>query len=452
MKLTTLEPIVAALRMEAAQGPDAERLSMAIEGLHYVDVAHALEELSLDEAGVVFDAIPLEVAAYALIELSPEMKADLVRNADRERLAQILDQLPMDDAVELVEDLKPEEIEPILRILPATEAKEVRDLLAYPERSAGRLMTEDFAAIRREMTLRQVLQWLRTVPRKLETVNDLYVLTAEGMLIGICSLRDVVTNDPTKRVGDVMTTDLVTAGPLDKQQEVAKTIQQYDFLAMPVVDTRRRMLGIITVDDVIDVLTEEFTEDIAKFAGTDAEAMDRRSPLQVAKLRFPWLLGTMVIELFAGVVVAIFNNTLKEVILLASFMPVISAISGNVGLQSAAIVVRGLDTGHVAISGLRRAVKKEFLAGLSLAALLGLVLGVVGAIWSHHWPFGVVVGMAMTCSILTAGFMGTVIPILSKKLGFDPAATAGPFETAFQDVVGFAVFLWLATLLLHVLK
>lgn len=452
MKLTTLEPIVANLRLEAAQGPDTARIAQTLEGLHYVDVAHALDALTLDETRRVFDAMPQEVAAYALLEVDPDAKAYLVRHADRERIAQILDELPMDDAVELFEDLKPEEIEPILRTLPATDAAEVRDLLAYPEKSAGRLMTEKFAAVRREMTLRQVLQWLRTVPRELETVNDLYVLTADGILTGVCSLRDIVTNDPAKWVGDVMTTELVSIGPLDHQREVATLIERYDFLAMPVVDGRGRMLGIVTVDDVIDVLTEEFTEDIAKFAGTDAEAMDKRSPLEVAKLRFPWLIGTMVIELMAGGVISIFDDTLKKVILLASFMPVISAISGNVGLQSAAIVVRGLDTGHIAIEGIWKAVRKEFLAGLALAGCLGLVLGIVGAIWSHHWPFGVVVGSAMTCSILTAGFMGTVIPIMSKKLGFDPAATAGPFETAFQDVVGFAVFLWLATLLLQVLK
>src|SRR5262249_29596910 len=165
-----------------------------------------------------------------------------------------------------------------------------------------------------------------------------------------------------------------------------------------------------------------------------------------------WLLGTMAIELCAGVVIARFDDVLKEVILLASFMPVISAVSGNVGLQAAAIVVRGLDTGHVAVERWGRQVAKELSTTFLMAMACGLVLGSVGALWSRHLTFGVVIGGAMTCSMLTAGFMGTVIPMLSKRLGFDPATTAGPFETAFQDVVGFAVFLWLASLLQDYLR
>jgi magnesium transporter len=177
--------------------------------------------------------------------------------------------------------------------------------------------------------------------------------------------------------------------------------------------------------------------------------MERRTPAQIARLRLPWLMGTMAIELGAGLVIARFDRVLTQIILLASFMPVISAISGNVGLQAAAIVVRGLDTGHVSLQRWGQQVGKELQTALLMALTCGLVLGTVGAVWSQRVPFGIVIGVALTCSMLTAGFMGTVIPMLSKRIGFDPATTAGPFETAFQDVVGFAVFLWLASLLLE---
>jgi magnesium transporter len=169
----------------------------------------------------------------------------------------------------------------------------------------------------------------------------------------------------------------------------------------------------------------------------------------VAWLRLPWLMGTMAIELLAGVIIARFNHVLQEVILLASFMPVISAVSGNVGLQAAAIVVRGLDTGHVSLSNWANAVRRELMTALTIAAISGFALAVVAMIWSGHVPFGFVVGASMTCAIITAGLMGTVIPMLSKRAGFDPATTAGPFETAFQDVIGFSVFLWMAQLLVH---
>jgi magnesium transporter len=250
-------------------------------------------------------------------------------------------------------------------------------------------------------------------------------------------------------IATFMTRSPVTVAPETDQEEVARRISLYDLLTIPVVDEPGRLLGIVTVDDVLDVLIEEFTEDFLRMAGTDAEEMDQRTPVQVARLRLPWLLGTMAIELGAGLVIANFDGVLQRVILLASFMPVISAVSGNVGLQAAAIVVRGLDTGHVSLSRWGRQLGKELTTTLLMAAACGVVLGTIGALWSQHPTFGVVIGVAMTCSMLTAGVMGTLIPMFSKRFGFDPATTAGPFETAFQDVIGFAVFLWLASLLEH---
>jgi magnesium transporter len=178
--------------------------------------------------------------------------------------------------------------------------------------------------------------------------------------------------------------------------------------------------------------------------GCDADDMNRRTPEQVARLRLPWLLATMAIELGAGLVIARFDKVLRDVTLLASFMPVISAVSGNVGLQAAAIVVRGLDTGHVSLHGWAEAVRRELATALTIALVAGVTLAAIAAAWSGRVPFGLVVGAAMACAIVTAAVMGAAIPILSKRLGFDPATTAGPFETAFQDVIGFTVFLWLA--------
>jgi magnesium transporter len=236
------------------------------------------------------------------------------------------------------------------------------------------------------------------------------------------------------------------------QETAANLISKYDLAALPVLDRRGYLAGIVTVDDVIDVLVENFNEDYLKLVGSDAEEMERRTPLQVARLRLPWLMGTMAIELIAGIVIERYNHVVVVVPLLTSFMPVISAISGNVGLQAAAIIVRGLDTGHVSLSGVGRAVRKEVLTALIMAVFCGIVLGIIGVVWSRRLTFGLVIGGAMTASMLTASIMGTVIPMLSKRLGFDPATTAGPFETAFQDVIGFGVFLWLASLLLPYLQ
>jgi magnesium transporter len=313
-------------------------------------------------------------------------------------------------------------------------------------------MTDRYAAVTPDATAAEVIAHLRDRAADLETVNTVYVTGPGHRLLGVCSLRQLLLAPADQPVREFMVARPVTVAPETDQEEVARAIARYDLAALPVTDPDGGLLGIVTVDDVIDVLVEEFNEDYLRLAGTDAEEMDRRTPAQVARLRLPWLLGTMAIELLSGLVIARFDDVLREVILLASFMPVISAISGNVGLQAAAIVVRGLDTGHVSMAHWGRQVAKELTTSLFLALACGAILGTVGAVWSGHPPFGAVIGIALTCSMLTAGLMGSVIPMLSKRLGFDPATTAGPFETAFQDVIGFAVFLWLASLLLHWLR
>ncbi len=276
-----------------------------------------------------------------------------------------------------------------------------------------------------------------------------YVVDATEHLLGVLSLHSLVLASSQTPVAALMAPEAVRVRADDSAVDAARLLRDRNLLAVPVVDDEDRLLGIITADDAIDVLEDELGGDMLRMAGTDAEEMDRRSPAQIARLRLPWLVGTMGIELGAGLVISHYDAVLTKVILLASFMPVISAVSGNVGLQAAAIVVRGLDTGHVSIDRWGAQVRKEMETALIMALICGGLLGVVGAIWAGHLPFGLVIGIALTCSMMTAGFMGTVVPMLSKRFGFDPAATAGPFETAFQDVIGFAVFLWLASLLLH---
>jgi magnesium transporter len=446
---TLAERLRAALR-----APGRGALSALLASVHPADLAAALRDLAPPEALAVFTELQPDRAAEALDELDPELTRYLIDHAPPERLADLLDRLPMDDAAEVVAEA-PEARARLLRDLSARaprDAEEVRTLLAYPEGTAGRLMTDQYAAVPPQVTAAQALAYVRANALALETVTVLYVVETQGRLVGVVPLRRLLVAGEWQSVREIMLPDPITVLPQTDQQEVARLVSRYDLAALPVVDGAGRLLGIVTVDDVIDVLVEEFTEDYLRLVGSDAEEMDRRSPAQVAKLRVPWLLGTMGIELCAGLVISHFDAVLQQVILLASFMPVISAVSGNIGLQAAAIVVRGLDTGHVTLKHGWRQIAKELTTALLLAAVCGLVLGAVGAVWSRHLPFGLVIGGAMTCSMLTAAFMGTIIPMLSKRVGFDPATTAGPFETAFQDVIGFAVFLWLASLLLPWLR
>lgn len=446
------DPIIRDLRLALGVGGrplDRQAVCRSLEPLHPSVIAAILDEITLPEAMEVFECLDDRRAAEALHEVSPETSRYLIERSPLARMAALLDLLPVDDAAEVVSEAREEDVEPLLAALPAGGARELRALLAYPGGSAGRLMTSRFAAVGEQTPSSQVLEYLRRGAGELETVNTIYVLDDLRRLTGVCSIREVLVAPPDAPVHSFMNPEPIAVRPEADQQAVSQLIAQYDLPAMPVVDAEGRLLGIVTVDDVIDVLVEEFEEDIARLVGTDAEEMERRSPAQVARLRLPWLLGTMAIELGAGYVIHRYDDVLQQVILLASFMPVISATSGNVGLQAAAIAVRGLDTGHMSASRWASAVRKELTTALLIALVCGTVLGAVGVLWSRHWPFGLVVGAALACAMLTAGLLGTLIPMASKRLGLDPATTAGPFETAFQDLIGFGVFLWLASRLLH---
>jgi magnesium transporter len=219
-------------------------------------------------------------------------------------------------------------------------------------------------------------------------------------------------------------------------------------VSVPVVDADHRLVGTIAVDDVIDIMGEEASEDIFRIAGSDASELERRSPRQMAVLRLPWILATLLIEMGAGLVIHYFDRTLAKVILLASFMPVIQAISGNTGLQSVTMVVRGLATGHVHLDRWWEPLRRQIQTSSIIGAVCGVVVGTIGWLW-HSAAFGLVVAVSMFVSVNLSGAAGTGIPMISKGLGFDPAMTAGPFETALQDVLGVAIFLSLATALLH---
>lgn len=408
--------------------------------------------LSPPEVSALIQWLPDAQIPQLLAELEPREAASILRALTYPQAADFLEAMNPDDATDVIDVLPDSVAEAMLVHMEPGGAADIRELLTFDEASAGGIMTPAFVAISPELRADQAITAIRAVAEEAETLSYIYVLDPDEHLIGVLPLHQLVLSRSDRRVRDLMITDPIRVRSDASAETAARLLRDRNLLAVPVVDNDDRLLGIVTVDDATDVLEAALAGDFMQMAGTDAEAMEHRSPVQVARLRLPWLLGTMVIELGAGLVISRFDEVLTEVILLASFMPVISAVSGNVGLQAAAIVVRGLDTGHVQTSHWGRQVRKELATSLLMAIACGLVLGTVGAVWSSHLPFGLVIGVAMTCSMLTAGGMGSVIPMLSKRLGFDPAATAGPFETAFQDVVGFAVFLWLASLLVDYLK
>ena len=280
-------------------------------------------------------------------------------------------------------------------------------------------------------------------------IYNVYVVDEAGLLVGVVPLQSLVLHSPNRRVYKIMEADAKSISTDVDQEEVAAMFKKYDLVSLPVVDKMGKLVGRITIDDVVDVIEEEHSEDVARLVGSDAEELERRSPYEIAMLRLPWVLTTLAIEFGAGIVIHYFDATLSKVILLASFMPIISAISGNTGLQSAAIIVRAMATGHVSLERWWAPVWRQVQTTLIIGGACGVALGMVGGFWQGKWEFGLVVGVAMFVSVNISGVVGTTVPMISKHLGFDPALTAGPFETAFQDVVGISIFLSLATAMLQ---
>ncbi|HLV97669.1 MAG TPA: magnesium transporter [Ktedonobacterales bacterium] len=415
------------------------------------DLADAMFFLNDPQDQAVFELLDAPEAAEVLDELDAQTTARLVAGASPERLVSILCELMPDEATDIMGASSDALRERVLALLPADHAQAIRTLLAYPRESAGGIMTSGFVAVPETATQ------VETIRAFVNTGNAehqfyIYTLDEQGALSGVLDLRQLLGATPTTLVRDLTIPPVLSVPPDMDQEQVAHLFARYDLLALPVVEPgTNKLLGVITADDVIDVIEQEATEDVLRTAGSDAQELERRSPTRIALLRLPWIMATMFIELFAGVVIHIFDSTLTQVILLASFMPIISAISGNTGLQSATIIVRGLSTGQVHLARWQHAVIRQMKTTLILGAAAGFVLGAIGAVWDGKLAFGLIIFVGMFMAVNIAGVVGTVVPLISKSLGFDPALTSGPFETAFQDVVGISIFLSFATLLIKFL-
>jgi magnesium transporter len=430
-----------------AEGTAEPRDRALLDEAHPADLAAILRQLPIAEQVAIFRTLSQERAGEILPELDDHALLELVRALEDVEVSRILDEMPTEHAADVVEELPTEHAEKILDLMQEDKSEDIQEILEYPEHSAGRLMSPDFVAVNERATVGQAIEHVRKQVSE-ERAFEVYVVDDHGHLVGVLPLRRLLTASPASPVFSARDEDVVSVTPEMDQEDVARLVAKYDLVAVPVVDQRNRLVGTITVDDVIDIVGEEASEDIFRMAGSDAAELERRSPRQIALMRLPWVLATLMIELCAGVVIHYFDQTLSRVILLASFMPVIQAISGNTGLQSVTMVVRGLATGQVQLSRWWEPLRRQIQTSSILGGICGGVVGIIGFLW-HSPAFGLVVAVSMFISVNLSGVAGTGIPMLSKRLGFDPALTAGPFETAFQDVLGITIFLSLATALLH---
>jgi len=413
------------------------------------DVAPLLADLTKDEVRTVIELLfRRRRAARVLRELPHEMLPQIFEAITDQRLAEVIARLEIDDLLELVEFIPEERRDEVLNRLPAHRRDELKKAELYPEASAGRVMTTSFVGLDEKMTAQEAIDSIRSIGEDNESILYLYVVDDQRCLRGVVPIRRLVAAPPSRPVGELMIREPVSVRAESDQEEVAAVVRRYDLLAIPVVDVDNRMLGVITVDDVIDVITEEATEDMYHLAGLSEE--DRVfSPAHTSiRKRLPWMLLNLATCFLAAWVVGLFERTLEQVVALAIFMPVVAGMAGNGGTQSLTVITRGIALGELEFSSGLRAALKELAVGLAIGAMTGLASAAIAYYWHGSPVIGLALFLAMVVSMAVSGLMGAAVPLGLKALRQDPALGSGVIVTTFTDVFAFFAFLGIATLLL----
>jgi magnesium transporter len=416
---------------------------MMLAGLHPADQADVVIELNEDDQRRLVEALTPSQLAAVLEYLESENRSELVEDLSPGQLAPALDLMEDDDAADLLQDMEPAQARAVLARM--ADADDIAPLLDHEEDSAGGLMTRGFVSLREGMTAQQAIGELRRLKPDADTSYYLYVTDTQGRLRGVLGIRDLIVADPLTRVATIMRTDVHRVREDTDQEECARLISHYDLLALPVVDDEGRLIGVLTVDDVIDVVEEEATEDMYRLAGIQGEESIFSSVPSSVRRRLPWLYINMGTAFVAATTVAMFEGTIAEHAILAALMPIVAGIGGNAGTQTLTILVRGMALGDIVPRDIFVAWRKEVLVGLTMGLAIGVVLTLIVSLVTGNSTLGLVVGSALLLNLLAATTAGVCVPLTLRFLRFDPALASSVFTTMVTDVFGFFIFLSLAT-------
>lgn len=442
----TLEQVRAALE----SGKILEAIAALIQ-LHPADRADAFSDLDDEDQAALLPRLDIPTMADLLEELEDDEAADVAEDLPTERLADILDEMEPDEAADVLGDLPPDRVAEALAEM--EDAEEVIPLLGYPDETAGGLMTTSFIALRPQTTAAQGIEFLRQISPDEESPYYLNVIDKTRRLVGIVGLRDLVIAEPLARVETFMNPDVISVVAGTDQEEVARLMIRYDLAAMPVIDDLGVLLGVITFDDLMDVIEDEATEDIYRLANVADPDLSIDSPISLSiRRRLPWLFLNALTAFFASWVISQFESTISQVALLAVFLSVVAGLGGNSATQILAIIVRAIALGELELRDAWRTILKESLTGLMQGIAVGAVAGLGVFLWKGNPWMGLVLGLALVGNMFVAGIIGTIVPLGLKALKLDPALASSVLVTAVTDIVGFALFLTLAVYYLPYLK
>ena len=423
-----------------------------ISAFHPADIAEVIDALDEEKKKKLFGLLQVETAADVIMEIDEISRELIVEDISPEKLTQIVDDMDSDDATDLIGELPQEQAQRILSHIDKEDSEEVQELLKYDKETAGGIMQLELVAVPQGVTVRDAIEQIRSSAGEVEDLHNVFIVDDGEKLVGVLPLRKLILASPEHRIEAIMDAATIKVTPEVDQEEVAEVFRKYDIVSLPVVDKAGKLLGRIMVDDVVDVIEQEDSEDIMKMAGIPEEDLVYGSSIvAISRARLPWLLTNLFGGLLTGYLMWLFRIALHEVIALVTFIPVITAMGGNIGIQSSSIMIRGFATGRVDFNNLSRVLFKEIKIGCLMGIACGVVAGCAAVLW-HKDPFlGPIVALAMIIAITTAASMGTLIPAFFKKVKIDPAIAAGPFVTTANDIVGIVIYLGIATLFLKFL-
>jgi len=450
--------------LELLKTKQLKKLRDQLDTLEPADIAEMMETL-LDDGEIIKEDLPLmfrvlskDIAADTFVEMNPEMQQTLISAFTDKELHEVLDDMFVDDMVDVIEEMPANVVQRMLKAVDPETRKDINTILKYPEDSAGSIMTTEYIDLHPEMTVKESFDKIRKVGEEVETINVCYV-TDKHKLVGLLSVRDLLLNPYEALIKDIMEVDIISVTTTDDREEVANLLSRYDYFALPVVDAENRMVGIVTVDDAIDVLTEEATEDIEKMAAImpSEHPYLHSSVWEIWKQRIPWLLLLMVSATFTGMIITKFENALSVQVALTAFIPMLMDTGGNTGSQASVTIIRNMSLGEIELRDIFAVIWKEFrvsiLCGITLSVVSFAKLMLFDRLVLGNSDITVlvslVVSISLICTIIIAKFVGCTLPMLAKKLKFDPAVMASPFITTIVDALSLLIYMNVATMILH---
>ena len=451
METLNLEEIIENIREELCN-KKINKVKEILQNIKPQDIALIFQEISDEEMIKLYRIMPKDLAVETFAEMDSELQEKLIKALTDKELREVLQELFTDDTVDLIEEMPSNVVKRILKTIPADERKLINEFLQYPENSAGSIMTDEFVDLKENMTVQQAFDKIRKVSIDKETIYICYVLSEDRKLLGTLTVKELLLSNMDDKIKDLMNINVISGTTLEDQEDVVNKLMKYDLLALPIVDKENRLVGIITIDDAVDVLEEESTEDFQKMAAItlNGEEYFKTSTFKHAKSRILWLLFLMVSATITGKIITKYETAFEAVPLLVAFIPMIMGTGGNCGSQASTLIIRGLATNEIHPKDILKAIWKETRVALLVGVVLSIVNGLI-VMWQYQdLSLAIVVGITLIFTVLLSKILGCVLPIAAKKVKLDPAIMASPLITTIVDICSVLIYFVVATMVLNI--